>query len=131
MEHQFDFIKNDELKNVFINAYKNDLTNTNDDDINVWAKNKINKINEECLKNWANTFDEETLLEEYDTIKNDLMEKKLIQFSKDHPITITRGEKNTINVPILASGGKRKTRKSRKSRRKPRKNKKSMKKSKK
>jgi hypothetical protein len=129
MEHQFDFIKNGELKNVFINAYKNDLTNTTDDDINVWAKNKIKKINDECLKKCENAFDEEMVLEEYNEMKNNL---------NNEPVTITNDFKNKINVPIVQfsqSAGKRKTRKSgrksRKPRRKPRKTRKSMRKSKK
>lgn len=98
MENQFEFIQNDDLRKVFINAYNNEST-TNYDPINDWAKNKIKKINDECWTNFVENFNEEKLLEEYNEMNNE-------------PITIRDGE---INVPIRKSGGKRKTRKTRKS----------------
>jgi hypothetical protein len=121
MEDQFKFIENEELKKVFINAYKNDSTTINDP-INDWAKNKIKEINDECLKKYENTFNEKKLLEEY----NDELKKVSFKYVKesdnnDEPIYI---QDNNVIVPV---GGKRKTRKTRKPRRKTRKNKKTKK----
>jgi len=128
MEDQFKFIENEELKKVFINAYNNDSTTINDP-INDWAKNKIKKINDECLKNWANTFDENKLLEEYNDELKKVSFKYVIKSDNNEPIYI---QDNKVTVSV---GGKRKTRKTRKSRRKSRKSmrktRKSMKKSKK
>ena len=138
IQGDFSFIKNDDLRKVFINAYNNEST-TKDDLINDWAKNKIKKINDECLKNWANTFSEDDVLEEYNEMKDVIFSERLNKFIKNNPVTITQGditqgEKNTIDVPIIQNekkGGKRKSRKSgkktRKSRRKTKKSKKSKK----
>ena len=115
IQGDFSFIKNDDLRKVFINAYNNEST-TKDDLINDWAKNKIKKINDECLKNWAITFSEDDVLEEYNEMKDVIFSERLNKFIKNNPVTITQGditqgEKNTIDVPIIQNekkGGKRK-----------------------